>query len=86
MNSLRIPLKRNINNNIFQRRNTNLIKANNNNKKIGTKKKSEQYNHFELNTLEYINAINFDKRTFFQYYLALIRIKHPLLFGLCPYS
>ena len=84
MNSLRIPLKRNINNNIFQRRNTNLIKANNNNKKIGTKKKSEQYNHFEFNTLEYINAINFDKRTCCQYYGALIRIKHPLLFGFCP--
>ena len=34
--------------------------------------------------MEYLNAINFDKRTCIQYYCSLIRIKHPLLFGLCP--
>ena len=79
LNSTRIPVRRNINNNIFKRRSINLINA-----KKTKNKKSAQYNHFDLNTLEYINAINFDKRTFCQYYLALIRIKHPLLFGLCP--
>ena len=42
------------------------------------------YNNFELNSLDYLNAINYDKRTCFQYYIALIRIKHPLLFAFCP--
>ena len=43
-----------------------------------------QYNDFELNTMDYITAINYDKRTCFQYYIALIRIKQPLFFGFCP--
>ena len=70
-----------------KRKNSHLKTANNiyNKSKIKVdKKNSDEYNHFELNTLEYLNAINYDKRTFCQYYGALIRIKHPLLFGLCP--
>ena len=34
--------------------------------------------------MEYLNVINFDKRTLFKYYCSLIRIKYPLLFWLCP--
>ena len=43
-----------------------------------------QYNDYELNTLDYKNAILYDKRTCCKYYIALLRIKHPLLFGFCP--
>ena len=43
-----------------------------------------KYNDFELNTLDYSSALIYDKRTCCQYYIALLRIKHPLLFGFCP--
>ena len=72
------------------RKHSNIITTNNNDKPIPIPiqipeiKKPEEFNHFELNTMDYMNAINYDKRTFCQYYGALIRIKHPLLFGLCP--
>ena len=39
---------------------------------------------FELNELSYNNAIKIDKRTYFQYYLSLIRAKHLLFFSFWP--
>ena len=80
--SARIPINNSINNSIHKSK--NIITTNNDSKKKSKSKKSEKYNNFELNTLDYMSAINFDKRTFCQYYAALIRIKHPLLFGFCP--
>ena len=38
----------------------------------------------ELNDLDYKIAIKIDKRTYFQYYLSLIRTKHLLFFSFCP--
>jgi len=38
----------------------------------------------ELNDLDYKLAIQIDKRTYFQYYLSLIRTKHPLFFSFYP--
>ena len=43
-----------------------------------------EFNNFELNSFDYGNALNYDKRTCCEYYIALIRIKHPLFFGFCP--
>ena len=79
-----IPIKKKKNNSLFQRKSTELKTKNSNSNKKNNTTKSIPYNNFELNTLDYISAINYDKRTFCQYYIALIRIKHPLLFGLCP--
>ena len=39
---------------------------------------------YELNELSYESAVKIDKRTFFQYYLSLLRIKHLLFFSFYP--
>ena len=51
---------------------------------INNIKNNIKFNNFELNTMDYENALIYDKRTCFEYYLVLLRIKHPLLFGFCP--
>ena len=38
----------------------------------------------ELNELDYNEAIKIDKRTYFQYYLSLLRTKHLLFFSFWP--
>ena len=48
------------------------------------KDKSITFNDYELNSLYYKNALQYDKRTFLQYYISLLRAKHPFLFGFCP--
>ena len=87
----------NINNdNIIPIRNTNIINDDMDNKMISSKKKRKKkdkdkitfikkdMNDYELNTLNYFDALKYDKRTCFEYYISLIRIKHPVLFGFCP--
>ena len=39
------------------------------------------YDDEELNNLSYSEALKFDKRTFFEYYLSLLRTNHPLFFS-----
>ena len=41
-------------------------------------------NYYELNNLSYNAAIAYDKRTFFQYYCSLLKMKHILLFTFFP--
>ena len=49
--------------------------------KSGLKVKSEKsYNDFELNNLEYINALEKDKRTFLQSYISLIKTKQLIYY------
>ena len=79
-----IKNKKSIENKIKETQLPQLPTNGNKSQKKPEKKIFEDYNHFELNTMDYINAINYDNRTCCQYYGALIRIKHPLLFGLCP--
>ena len=43
-----------------------------------------EYNDTELNALPYKNALKNDKRTYIQYYLSLLKIKHQLIFSFCP--
>ena len=57
---------------------------NHNNKKFQDKNIKIEYTNYELNTLDYNKALLLDKRTLFQYYCALLRKKHPILFGFCP--
>ena len=42
------------------------------------------FNDFELNTMDYKNALEIDKRTYSEYYISLIKTKHPILFSFCP--
>ena len=44
----------------------------------------QNLNDQELNTLEYENAIIYDKRTYFQYYWALLKKKQLILFTFLP--
>ena len=41
------------------------------------------YNDFELNSMDYPDALKIDKRTYLQYYLSLIKTKHPFIFPFC---
>ena len=42
-----------------------------------------EYNIYELNNLNYNEALIKDKRTYIQYYLSLLKTKHLLLFSFC---
>ena len=44
------------------------------------KEQMKNYNDFELNTLPYIEALEIDKRNYFQYYISLIKRKQILIF------
>ena len=54
--------------------------------KVETKKNSKKrmininYNDYEINSLNYKEAIIIDKRNYFQYYLSLLRRKHIIIF------
>ena len=66
--------------------NISMINKNNSkeNKNIATKKANDNNfkikNDNELNTLNYMEAIKIDKRTYFQYYISLIKRKQKLIF------
>ena len=54
------------------------------NKFFDVKKSQEKimkYNDNELNELSYKKALKFDKRTFIQYYFALLKVNHLLIFS-----
>ena len=38
-------------------------------------------NDYEINTLSYNEALKYDRRTYYQYYLSLLRTKHPFIFA-----
>ena len=65
----------------------NPIKRLNPNKKnsevinLNDKNKNNNYNNFELNSLSYDKALISDKRTFRQYYYALLTYNNPFLFS-----
>ena len=42
------------------------------------------FTEYELNTMSYKKALKYDKRKFINYYISLIRTKHPLIFTFCP--
>ena len=41
---------------------------------------SDEYNDYEINSFSYKEALEKDNRSFFQYYLSLIKTKHPLIY------
>ena len=42
------------------------------------------FNDYELNSLDYMSAILYDKRTCVEYYLSLIKAKNAIIFSFCP--
>ena len=54
-------------------------KVKNRNDKVEMEK-YKSYNDYELNTISFEEALEIDKRTFFQFYFSLIRLKHILIF------
>ena len=50
----------------------------------GKEKVKLSFNDFELNTFKYSDALAFDDRACFQYYISLIKTKQPIIFAFCP--
>ena len=42
------------------------------------------FNDYEINRLAYKDAIEYDKRTYFQYYLSILKKGHIVLFSFVP--
>ena len=63
-----------------KRSNANIIEE----KKKKIIKNMKYYNDYELNTLSYQDAIEIDKRTYWQYYWALIKKKQLVIFSFYP--
>ena len=78
-----ITNKNNSNNKFDSGTNIRKIKLNNQkeikNHKIGIEKKIN-YNNYEINTISYEEALEHDKRTYFQLYISLLKLKHILIF------
>ena len=73
------PLKeKNIDNN--SNNNNDIIIHN----KTNNSNKTDNLNDKELNSLSYEEALNIDKRTYFEYYFSLLRTKHLLIFTFYP--
>ena len=82
INNINNKRKRNNQNTIVNSTNKSKIKCNIQNPFIG--KEIVSLNDQELNTLDYNKAIIFDKRTYFQYYISLLKKKHLILFTFIP--
>ena len=80
-NKYKNPKKKN---NIFEK-NLNIITSKdvlNNKKNISKKTKNEkhlEYIEYEIDNISYEKALENDKRTFFQYYISLLKVKHILI-------
>ena len=48
--------------------------------------KIEEFVDFEINSFTYKEALIYDKRTLFEYYISLIKTKHPLIFSFCLFK
>ena len=56
----------------------------NSNEIISKVLKDINYNDYELNFLPYNYALIYDKRTFFEQYFSLFKVKHLFIFSFCP--
>ena len=66
---------------------SNKLKYINNNlisKNTKTTSNKLEFNDFELNTMNYKDALKLDKRKFENYYISLIKTKHPIFFSFYP--
>jgi hypothetical protein len=69
-----------------QKQSINKMIKNNKNEKRSKKIKlnKQHFNDYELNIMEYPQAIIYDKRSCCDYYISLLKAKHPFIFGFCP--
>ena len=65
-------------------KNTNILILERNNKYEEKTRKKIEYKDYELNKLNYFNALLTDKRKYCQYYLSLIKTKNIILFAFYP--
>ena len=56
----------------------------NKNNKIKINININNYNDYELNSLDYKDALEIDKRTYLQYYISLLKTKQQIIFTFCP--
>ena len=68
----------------FNRREKRSISMKNDPIKIENNQIDGTYNDYELFSFSYKDALIYDKRTFFEYYISLIRTKHPIIFSFIP--
>ena len=68
----------------FKRREKRSISMKNEPIKIENNQIDGPYNDYELFSFSYKEALIYDKRTFFEYYISLIRTKHPIIFSFIP--
>ena len=47
-------------------------------------KNNLDYIDYEINSFSYEQSLKYDKRTYFLYYISLIKTKHPIIFSSCP--
>ena len=57
---------------------------NENKEKLKVNKSIIKFTDYELNTLPYNEALRYDKRNYFEYYISLLKTRHILLFSFCP--
>ena len=73
----------------FQKKKSRKVKISKNNKitvekPIFINKSKINLNDYELNSLSYQEALKYDKRAYSQYYISLIKTKHPIIFSFIP--
>ena len=81
-----INIKKNMKIKIKKKKSKNNKKRRNKTKPNKINIKNSVMNTYELNVLPYIKAIQLDKRSFFEFYISLIRRKHLILFAFVPYD
>ena len=82
--SINSTKKANINSNnefIYSNKNLELYNCSNNKNVYDI---SNNFTDYELNTLSYDNAQKYDKRNYLEFYISLIKRKHPLIFSFFP--
>ena len=68
--------------NIYSINEKNNLKNNNKTIKLMNNEKKD----FEINSLEYGEALKLDERNYFQYYIYLIKYNHPIMFSFGSYN
>ena len=61
-------------------------KNNKNNINLSNISSKPKFNDYELNSMEYKDALNYDKRNYCDYYLSLIKTKQMIIFSFCTFD
>ena len=70
--------------NIKSRTKNKIINQNSSKQEIlNKKKKIMKYNDEEINSLDYQDALEYDKRTYCEYYISLLKTKNNLIYSFC---